>query len=90
MKAVGAQYGIPSDSLYSHDDFDRIAQNESVQVIYIVLPNSMHKEFTWRAAAAKKHVLCEKPMATSAADAQTMVTGRAEAKVKLISPIILN
>jgi predicted dehydrogenase len=84
LKAVGAQHGIPSDSLYSYDDFDRIAQNESVQVIYIVLPNSMHKEFTLRAAAAKKHVLCEKPMATSVADAQTMVTACAEAKVKLM------
>ena len=84
LKAVGAQYAIPPDSLYSYDDFDRIAQNENVQVIYIVLPNSMHKEFTLRAAAAKKHVLCEKPIATSVADAQAMVAACADAKVKLM------
>ena len=84
LKVVGAHYAIPPDSLYSYDDFNRIAQNENVQVVFIVLPNSMHKEFTLRAAAAKKHVLCEKPIATSVADAQAMVTACEEAKVKLM------
>jgi predicted dehydrogenase len=84
LKSVGARYDISPNSLYSYDDFDRIAQDESVQVIYIVLPNSMHKDFVLRAAAAKKHVLCEKPMATSIADAQAMITACDEAAVKLM------
>ena len=84
LKAVGARYDIAPNSLYSYDDFDRIAQDENVQVIYIVLPNSMHKEFVLRAAAAKKHVMCEKPMATSVADAQAMIKACDEATVKLM------
>jgi predicted dehydrogenase len=84
LKSVGARYGVSPNSLYSYDDFDRIAQDENVQVIYIVLPNSMHKEFVLRAAAAKKHVMCEKPMATSVADAQAMIKACEDAAVKLM------
>lgn len=84
LKSVGTRYGVPTNSLYSYDDFDRIAQDENVQVVYIVLPNSMHKDFVLRAAAAKKHVLCEKPMATSIADAQAMIKACDEAAVKLM------
>ena len=84
MKSVGARYGVSPSSLYSYDDFDRIAQDENVHVVYVVLPNSMHKEFVLRAAAAKKHVMCEKPMATSIADAQAMIKACEEAAVKLM------
>lgn len=84
LRAVGAQYGIPDGSLYSYDDFDRIAQNEAVQVVYVVLPNSMHKEFVLRTAAAKKHVLCEKPVATNSADAEAMIAACADARVKFM------
>ena len=84
LKALGAQYGVPADSLYSYENFERIAQNEAVQVVYIVLPNSMHREFVLRTAAIKKQVLCEKPMATSSADAQAMIDACAQAGVKLM------
>jgi predicted dehydrogenase len=84
MKSIAARYGVPETSLYDYDSFDKIAQNEAVQVIYIVLPNSMHKDYVLRAAAAKKHVLCEKPMATSSADARVMIAACADAKVKLM------
>lgn len=84
LKAIGAQYGIPAESLYSYDNFERIAQNEAVQVVYIVLPNSMHREFVLRTAAIRKQVLCEKPMATSSADAQAMIDACAQAGVKLM------
>ena len=81
---IARQYGIPEKGLYSYKDFDRIAENPDVQVIYIVLPNSMHKEYTLRAAKAGKHVLCEKPMAVNAAEAEEMVQACANAKVKLM------
>lgn len=84
LMALGAQYGIPPDSLYSYDNCERIGQNEAVQVVYIVLPNSMHREFVLRTAGAKKHILCEKPMATSSADARTMIDACAQAGVKLM------
>jgi predicted dehydrogenase len=73
-RVVAGQYGVPEGGLYDYTDFDRIKDNPAVDFVYIVLPNNMHAEFTLRAAAAGKHVLCEKPMANSVAEAQQMVT----------------
>jgi predicted dehydrogenase len=83
-RAVGAQYGIPETHLYNYANFDKLRDNPDVDIIYIVLPNSMHMEYTVRAAAAGKHVLCEKPMATSVADAQRMIDACNQAKRKLM------
>src|SRR6266702_1856160 len=54
------QYGVPKDSIYNYENFDRIRENKNVDATYIGLPNSMHKEYTIRSAQAGKHVLCEK------------------------------
>jgi predicted dehydrogenase len=59
--------------VYDYETFDRIADDEAIDIVYVVLPNSMHAEYTIRAAEAGKHVICEKPMAVSAAEAQTMI-----------------
>jgi predicted dehydrogenase len=67
------QYGIPDSHVYNYETFDKIADNPDVDVIYIVLPNSMHEEFTIRAAKAGKHVFCEKPMANSAEECRRMI-----------------
>lgn len=67
------QYGIPDSHVYDYADFDRIADNPDVDVVYVVLPNSMHEEFTIRAAKAGKHVFCEKPMANSADECRRMI-----------------
>lgn len=67
------QYGIPDSHVYDYANFDRIADNPDVDVIYVVLPNSMHEEFTIRAAKAGKHVFCEKPMANSADECRRMI-----------------
>lgn len=77
------QHQIPDDSVYNYETFDEIASNPAVDVVYIVLPNSMHAEFTIRAAKAGKHVFCEKPMATSVAECQQMVRACDEAGVRL-------
>lgn len=72
-KQVAAMYDVPESSLYNYETFDRLSDNPDVHAVYIVLPNALHKEFTVRAAKAGKHVLCEKPMATSVADCQAMI-----------------
>ncbi len=72
-RVIAAQYGVPERSLYDYASFDQLKNNPDVDVVYIVLPNAMHMEYTVRAAQAGKHVLCEKPMASTAADAQRMV-----------------
>ncbi|WP_296258371.1 MULTISPECIES: Gfo/Idh/MocA family protein [unclassified Pseudomonas] len=70
---VAAMYDIPESSIYSYETFDQLRDNPDVNAVYIVLPNALHREFTVRAARAGKHVLCEKPMATSVADCQAMI-----------------
>src|ERR1035441_10262148 len=70
---IAVQYGVPTDSIYSYEDFDRIASNRAIEAVYVALPNSMHAEFTIRAAKAGKHVLCEKPMEISSARCVQMI-----------------
>ncbi|MCU0779987.1 MAG: Gfo/Idh/MocA family oxidoreductase [Akkermansiaceae bacterium] len=77
------QYGIPGDCVYKYENFDRIADNPAVDVVYIVLPNSMHEEFTIRALRAGKHVFCEKPMANSVAECRRMIAAAKAAKRQL-------
>ena len=84
MAAVAKQYGIAPESCYSYADFDRIRDNPAVQAVYVVLPNGLHREFVERAAAAGKHVLCEKPFAVSSAEARSMIAACARARVKLM------
>ena len=81
---IAAQYGIPATSIYSYENFDSIAENKSVDAVYVALPNSMHAEYAIRAAKAGKHVLCEKPMATNVADCQAMIAACKAANVKLM------
>ena len=84
LQAVARQYGIKPEACYSYEDFDRIRDNPEVKVVYIVLPNSMHREFCERAAKAGKHVLTEKPMSVTSKDGQAMVDVCRQAKVKLM------
>jgi len=81
---LARQYGLAEQSIYDYGNFDRIAANPDVQVVYIVLPNNMHAEFTIRAARAGKHVLCEKPMANSVAECQQMIQACQQAQRKLM------
>ena len=73
IKAWQAKYQIPEKNCYNYDTFDQIADNPDIDVVYIVLPNGMHAEYTIRAAKAGKHVLCEKPMANTASDCMAMI-----------------
>ncbi|WP_246160901.1 Gfo/Idh/MocA family protein [Maribacter flavus] len=51
------KYGIPKENTYNYDNFDTIANNEDIDIVYVVLPNSMHADFSIRAAKAGKHVI---------------------------------
>ena len=79
-RVVAGQYGVPEQNLYDYAGFDRLRDNPAVDFVYVVLPNDMHAEYTMRAAQAGKHVLCEKPMATSVVDAERMVAACRDAK----------
>ncbi|HET6181874.1 MAG TPA: Gfo/Idh/MocA family oxidoreductase [Candidatus Sulfotelmatobacter sp.] len=81
---MAAEYGVPASSIYSYDNYDAIAANPNIDAVYIALPNSMHAEYSIRAAKAGKHVLCEKPMSTTVADARDMIAACQQAKTKLM------
>ncbi len=79
-----AEYGVPTSAIYNYENFDSIRDNKSIEAVYIALPNNMHTEYTIRAAKAGKHVLCEKPMATSVDDCKAMIAACRDANVKLM------
>src|SRR6184192_4262259 len=83
-KKLAQQHGIKESSIYSYENFDSIKDNPEVDVVYVVLPNSMHCEYTVRAANAGKHVMCEKPMAVSVQECQQMIEACKRAKRKLM------
>ena len=72
-RAVAQHYNIPTQHIYDYKNFDKIKDNPHVDAVFIILPNAMHAEYTVRAAAAGKHVLCEKPMATTVSDCDRMI-----------------
>ena len=67
------KYNIPDKNIYNYHNFDDIANNPDIDVVYVVLPPSMHKEYTIRAANAGKHVWCEKPMAMTETECREMI-----------------
>lgn len=77
------KYGLSSEHIYNYDNFDSIASDSAVDIVYVVLPNAMHAEFCIRAAKAGKHVICEKPMAISVEECDAIIAASKEAEVKL-------
>jgi predicted dehydrogenase len=74
------ELGIPR----VHGSYQALVDDPDVDAIYIPLPNHLHAEWTLAAARAGKHVLCEKPLAMTADEAQTMVDGCEAAGVRLM------
>jgi glucose-fructose oxidoreductase len=82
LKNLGAQYGVEATG--SYDEFEDCLQSNAIDAVYIALPNSMHREFTVRAARAGVHVLCEKPMAVTESECEEMIRGTERAGVLLM------
>lgn len=77
------KYNLDDKNIYNYQNFDEIAKNPEIDIVYVVLPPSMHREYVERAAKAGKHVFCEKPMAPTVADCKAMILACEKAKVKL-------
>src|SRR3954463_2104711 len=81
---LALRYGVSSKNIYNYENYDSIKDNPEVDVIYIVLPNGMHAEYTVRGLQAGKHVLSEKPMANAPAECQQMIDAAKKADRKLM------
>ncbi|CAM4100319.1 Gfo/Idh/MocA family protein [Deinococcus marmoris] len=83
--ATALAYGLTEADAYDYDRFEELQSRADVHAVYIVLPNTLHREYTERAARIGKHVLCEKPLAGNLEDAEAMVSVCAEHGVKLMT-----
>ncbi|MBW4635134.1 MAG: Gfo/Idh/MocA family oxidoreductase [Iphinoe sp. HA4291-MV1] len=78
------QYGVNPKNIYNYQSYDSIRNNPEVDVIYIILPNGMHAEYSIRGAQAGKHIMCEKPMANTVEECQAMIDAAKKANRKLM------
>jgi xylose dehydrogenase (NAD/NADP) len=81
-KSRAVREAAPGARLF--EDYDSLLQDASVEAVYIPLPNSMHVEWTLRALAAGKHVLCEKPFSLDAGGAERAVEAARQANLTLM------
>lgn len=84
LKDWQSKYNIPEKNCYSYQNFDQIKNNPDIDAVYVITPNSTHKDFVIRTAKAGKQVICEKPMSVNAKDGQEMVDACKRANVKLL------
>ncbi len=81
---LAQQYNVAVKNIYNYQNYDTIRDNPEVDIIYVILPNGMHAEYTIRGAQAGKHVLTEKPMANTPAECQEMIDACRKANRKLM------
>ena len=77
------RYGIKDQNVYNYENMHEIANNDEIDVVYIVLPNALHMKYAVIAAKAGKHVWCEKPIALNVAECQKIIDACRSNKVKL-------
>jgi predicted dehydrogenase len=82
LNKLGAKYGVEYRG--SYDEFEDCLKKANVDAIYLATPNSLHREYTVRAARAGVHVLCEKPMAVTEKECEEMIHACDKNKVKLM------
>ncbi|GAC1440435.1 MAG: Gfo/Idh/MocA family oxidoreductase [Sediminibacterium sp.] len=84
IKNWQGRYHIPEKNCYSYENFDRVKDNPDIDAVYVITPNALHHDQVIRVAKAGKHVICEKPMALNAREAQEMIDACEQANVKLL------
>lgn len=82
LKKLAKKYGV--EHVYSYEQYDECLSSGAIDAVYIALPNTLHREYTVRAARAGIHVFCEKPMAINEAECQAMIDASRRHNVKLM------
>lgn len=77
------RYGIKDSNVYNYETMYQVANNPNIDVLYIVTPTFLHKKYANIAANAGKHVFCEKPMAMTVAECDSIIQTCNKNKVKL-------
>ncbi|RCJ22780.1 glucose-fructose oxidoreductase [Nostoc minutum NIES-26] len=83
-KRYAQQYGVNPKNIYNYQNYDSIRDNPEVDVIYVILPNGLHAEYSIRGAQAGKHIMCEKPMANTVEECQAMINAAKKSDRKLM------
>ena len=79
LPEISAKWGIP----HTYDDYNEMLDRDDIDLVSVCVPNFLHHDVTLAAAAKGKHVMCEKPLATSVEDAVEMIAACSDAGVKL-------
>jgi predicted dehydrogenase len=82
VDSVGAEYGVPAEGRYN--DYKQMLTTANLDIVSVCLPNYIHKEVSEAAFAAGAHVVCEKPMATTVTEAQSMIESAERAGKQLV------
>jgi glucose-fructose oxidoreductase len=77
------EYGFSEKNIFSYDAMARLADAPDIDIVYVVTPNALHAPYCIAAAKAGKHVICEKPMATSVAECDAIIAACHAANVRL-------
>jgi glucose-fructose oxidoreductase len=82
LKKLAKKYNV--SRTYSYEQYADCLASGEIDAVYIALPNNMHRAYTDGAAEAKVHVLCEKPMAMTEQECESMTDSTSRAGVKLM------
>jgi Predicted dehydrogenases and related proteins len=81
-QTLGRLYGL--EHVGDYGEFEKVVAAAEADAVYVATPNTVHREYTERAARVGLHVLCEKPLAPSAAECRAMIESVSRAGVKLM------
>jgi predicted dehydrogenase len=77
------KYNLPANAIYNYENMSEMSKNKDIDIVYVVTPNSLHLPHSLAAAAAGKHVFCEKPLEINTERAQKIVDACKKAGVLL-------
>ena len=81
--ALAKEHGFPARNIYSYEQIPQLATNPDIDIVYVATPNALHAPHVIAIAGARKHVICEKPMAVSVAECDAMIRACRANNVKL-------